>query len=77
MKMKGQSVGEELSKASSESECESDTSVVHIDGWEDVTMGDRKPKAYTFTKNAGPQFNHPPDAEPMPFILVYFSMMIF
>jgi hypothetical protein len=53
----GQSASEELSNTSSESECESETSVVCIDGWEDVTMGDKKPNAYTFTKKAGPQFH--------------------
>jgi hypothetical protein len=47
----GQSVSEESSNASSESQCESETNVVHIDGWEDVTVGDKKPKAYTFTRN--------------------------
>jgi hypothetical protein len=26
-------------------------------------MGDKKPKAYTFTKNAGPQFNLLPDED--------------
>jgi hypothetical protein len=25
-----------------------------VDGWEDVTMGSKKPKTYTFTKNAWP-----------------------
>jgi hypothetical protein len=35
-----------------------------------MTMGDKKPKAYTFTKEAGPQFNLLPDAEPV----VYFSL---
>jgi hypothetical protein len=41
-----------------------------------MTMGDKKLKAYTFTKNAGPQFNLLPDAEPW-IILFYFSMMNF
>jgi hypothetical protein len=53
---------------SSERECESETSVVHFGGLEDVTMGDKKPKAYTFTKNAWPQFNLLPDAEPMVYL---------
>jgi hypothetical protein len=48
----GQSASEELSNTSSESECE--MSVVCIDGSEDVMMGDKKPNAYTFTKNGGP-----------------------
>jgi hypothetical protein len=43
----GQSVSEESSNTSSESERESETSVVCIDGWEDMTMGDKQPKAYT------------------------------
>jgi hypothetical protein len=47
----GQSAIEESSNTSSEGEGESETSVVCIDGWEDVTMGDKKPNAYTFTKN--------------------------
>jgi hypothetical protein len=41
----GQSASEELSNTSSESECENETSVVCIDGWEDVAMSDKKPKA--------------------------------
>jgi hypothetical protein len=70
LKNEGQSASEESSNTSSEIDCESETSVVCIDGWEDVTMGDKKPNTYTFTKNAGPQFHLLPDAEPM----VYFSL---
>jgi hypothetical protein len=44
----GQSANEESSNTSSESECESETNVVCIDGWEDVTMNDKKPNTYTF-----------------------------
>jgi hypothetical protein len=65
----GQSTSEESSNALSESESESETSVVRVDGWEDITMGDKKPKAYTFTKNAGPQFNFLPDAEPKDYFI--------
>jgi hypothetical protein len=36
-------------------------------------VGDKKPKAYTFTKNAGPQFNLLPDAEPMDYFILFFS----
>jgi hypothetical protein len=61
----GRSESEESSNTSSESECERETRVVCIDGWEDITMGDKNPNAYTFTKNAGPQFRLLPDAEPM------------
>jgi hypothetical protein len=43
--------------------------LLHVDGWEDWTVGDKKPKAYTFTKNAGPQFNLLPDAEPMDYFI--------
>jgi hypothetical protein len=68
----GQSASEESSNTSSESECESDTSVVCIDGWEDVTC-EKKPKAYTFTKNAGPQFHLLPDEEPMDYFRLFFS----
>jgi hypothetical protein len=69
----GQSANEELSNTSSESECESEKSVVYIDGWEDVTMGDKKLNAYTFTKNAGPQFHLQPDAEPMDYFSLFFN----
>jgi hypothetical protein len=43
-----------------------------VDGWEDVTMGDKKPKAYTFTKKAGSQLNLLPDAEPMDYFILFF-----
>jgi hypothetical protein len=69
----GQSAIEESSNASSESECENETSAVHNDGWEDLTMGDKKPKAYTFPKNAGLQFNLLPGAEPMDYFRFFFS----
>jgi hypothetical protein len=36
-------------------------------------MGDKKPKAYTFTKNVGPQFNLLPDAEPMDYFILFFN----
>jgi hypothetical protein len=36
------SASEESSNTSPESECESEICVVYIDGWEDVTMGDKK-----------------------------------
>jgi hypothetical protein len=39
---------DESSNTSTESECESETSVC-TDGWEDVTVRDKKPKAYTFS----------------------------
>jgi hypothetical protein len=35
-------------------------------------MDDKKPKAYTFTKDAGPQFNLP-HAEPMVYFSFFFS----
>jgi hypothetical protein len=63
LKIKVESVSEESNNEKSESE--SDTSGMSVDGWKEVTMGDKKPKVYTFTKNAGPQFNHLPDAESM------------
>jgi hypothetical protein len=44
-----ETLSEELSDEVSESESKSETSVLRIDGWEDVTMGDKKPNAYTFT----------------------------
>jgi hypothetical protein len=36
-------------------------------------MGNNKPKAYIFTKNAGPQFNLIPDAEPMDYYDLFFN----
>jgi mevalonate pyrophosphate decarboxylase len=36
-------------------------------------MGNKKPKAYTFTKNAGPQFKLLTDAEPMDSFILFFS----
>jgi hypothetical protein len=69
----GQSASEESNNTSPESECESKTSVACIDGWEDVTMGDKKINAYTITKNAGPQFHLLPDAEPMDYVSLFFN----
>jgi hypothetical protein len=36
-------------------------------------MGDKTPKAYIFTKNAGPQFNLLPDAELMDYFSLFFN----
>jgi hypothetical protein len=69
----GQSAIEKSRNTLSESECESETSVACIYEWEDVTMGDKKPNAYTFTKNAGPQFHLLPDAEPMDYFSLFFN----
>jgi hypothetical protein len=73
LKNEGQCASEESSYTSPESECESETSVACIDGWEDVTMGDKKLNAYTFTKNAGPQFHLLPDAEPVDYFSLFFN----
>jgi hypothetical protein len=52
--------------------------LLRIDGCEDMIMSNKKPKAYTSIKNAGPQFNLLPDVEPMDyFMLFYFSMTNF
>jgi hypothetical protein len=69
-----QSESEESCNASVENECESDASVVRIDGWKDVTLGDKKPKAYTFNKNVGPQFNLLPGAQPMDYFRLFLMM---
>jgi hypothetical protein len=42
-------------------------------GWEDVTMGDKKLNAYTFTKNTQPQFHLLPDAEMMDYFSLFFQ----
>jgi hypothetical protein len=36
-------------------------------------MGDKKLNAYAFTKNAGPQFHLPSDAEPMDYFSLFFN----
>jgi hypothetical protein len=38
-----------------------------------MRMGDKRPKAYTFTKKAGPQFNLLPDAEPTDYFSLFFN----
>jgi hypothetical protein len=43
----------------------SKTSDESVHGWKAVTMHSSKSKAFTFTKNAGPQFNPLPDAKAM------------
>jgi hypothetical protein len=40
-------------------------------------MGDKKLDAYTFTKNAGPQFHLLPDAEPIGYFSIFFSDKFF
>jgi hypothetical protein len=69
----GQNASEKSSNTLPESECESETSVVCIDGWEDVMMGDKKLNAHTFSKNAGPQCHLLPDAEPMDYFSLFFN----
>jgi hypothetical protein len=69
----GQSASEESSNTSSESGCESETSVVFIDGWEEVTMGNKKLNTYTFTKYVGPHFHLLADAEPMDYFSLFFN----
>jgi hypothetical protein len=69
----GQSASEESRSTSPESECESETNVARIDGWEDVTMDDKILNACSFTKNAGPQFHLLPDAEPMDYFSLFFN----
>jgi hypothetical protein len=69
----GESATEKLSNTSSESECESETSVVRIDGWEGATTSNKKPKTYTFTKNSVPQFNLLPAAETMDYFRLFFN----
>jgi hypothetical protein len=69
----GECLSDESSNTSTESEGESETSVC-TDGWEDVMVRDKKPKAYTFSKNAGLQFHLlPDDAEPMDYFSLFFS----
>jgi hypothetical protein len=70
LEIEGETVSEKSSNEKSESESESETSCASVDEWKEVTMGNKKPKAHTVTKNAGPQFNLLPDAEPID----YFSL---
>jgi hypothetical protein len=69
----GESASAESSCEISGSESESDTSAVRNDRWEDMSVGDKKPKAYKFTKNVGPQFNLLPHAEPMDYFSLFFN----
>jgi hypothetical protein len=73
LEIEGETASEESSNEKSESESESETSGASIDGWKEVTMGDKKPKAYTFTKSAGSQFNLLPDAEPVDYFSSFFN----
>jgi hypothetical protein len=58
----------------SETESESGISDVRTNGaWKSVTLRDKKPKSYPFTKNAGPQFNLLPDADPMGYFSLFFN----
>jgi hypothetical protein len=38
-----------------------------------MTTANKKPKIYTFIKNAGPQFNFLPGAEPMHYFILFFN----
>jgi hypothetical protein len=40
---------------------------------EEVRMGDKKPKAYTLTKNARPRLLLLPDAGPMDYFSLFFN----
>jgi hypothetical protein len=42
-------------------------------GEKTLTMGNKKLSAYTFTKNARPQFHLLPDAEPMDYFSLFFN----
>jgi hypothetical protein len=69
----GECPSDESSNTLTESECESETSVC-TDGCEDVTLADKNPKAYTFSKNAGPQLHLlPGDADPVDYFSLFFS----
>jgi hypothetical protein len=66
----GQSSSEESSNASSKSECESETSVVRVDGWEDMT---RNPGYTHLLKIQGHNLTY--QVQSPWIILDYFSMM--
>jgi hypothetical protein len=60
----------------SETESESGISDVHANGadcWKSMILWDKKPKSYPFTKNAGPQFNLLPDADPIGYFSLFFN----
>jgi hypothetical protein len=71
LEMEAKTASEESRNEMSESE--SETSVVYVDGCKDVTMGDKNPKTYTFTQNAGPQLNLLRDTEPMDYFSLFFN----
>jgi hypothetical protein len=64
-----ETASEELSNKKSGSG--SETSGAFVDGWKEVTLGNKKPKAFTFTMNVEPQFNLLPAAEPMDFSSIF------
>jgi hypothetical protein len=49
---------------------------VSVAGWKIETMGDKKPKKYTFTKNTRSKFNLLPDVEPMDYFSLFFNDML-
>ncbi|XP_023724803.1 piggyBac transposable element-derived protein 4 isoform X1 [Cryptotermes secundus] len=73
LEIKVEIASEESSSEKSESGTESETSFVRVHVWQDVTVGDKKPREYTFTKNAGPQLNLLPDAEPTDYFNLFFN----
>jgi hypothetical protein len=64
---------EDSSDEVSETESECDISDVRRDGWESVTVRDKKTKSYTFAKNAGPQFKLVPDHDSMGYFSLFFN----
>jgi hypothetical protein len=75
LEIKGETVTEKSSnkKSESENENENETNGASVGGWKEVTLGNKKPKAFTVSKNAGPQFNLLPNAEPMDYFSLFFN----
>jgi hypothetical protein len=70
LEFEGETASEESSNKKSESQ--SETSGMSVDGWKEATTGDKKPKAYTFTTNAGSNLTLP-NAEPMDYFTLFFN----
>jgi hypothetical protein len=70
----GQSASEESSNTLPESECVRVIQVLHVlMGGKTLQWVTSNSNAYTFTKNAGPQFHLLPDAEPMNYCSLFFN----
>jgi hypothetical protein len=76
LEIEGETASEELSSEMSESESESETSVLRVDGWEDMTWVTRNPRHTRLLKMQGHNLTFCQMQSPW-IILFYFSMKNF